>query len=392
MKITAEKARRSLCSLHGFDSLKQGEQGLKKLFDDIQCVQIDPINPAGRNHDLTLFSRIEDHNEEHLESLLYDENYLFEYYCKMLSMVPMRDYPVFRYEMDRQAEKHSELLDKYGTGIETILDRIEEEPLSSLELEDMGEVKKGSWRSRKLSHKLLRALWLSGKIMIHHREGRRKYYTLTENVVPGEILDKEGPRDEEEYKKRVAEIITRSSKLVSPSKASAQWKGVGGVRETRRILGKLEDESKVFTLEIDGWNGELYALEEDREIWEEPPERDSSYVRFLAPLDPMIWNRELFAAVFGKEYVWEVYKPSKDRVYGHYCLPILFDDEYVGLIEPYLDEGTLEIRNFHLFYDISEDEVFLERLKKELERFMEYLGVDEIEDKSDNVSLNGLPL
>ncbi len=376
MKITAQKARRSLCSLHGFDSLRQGEKGLKKLFEDIPCVQIDPINPAGRNHDLTLFSRVEDYREEKLNSLLYEENHLFEYYCKMLSMVPMEDYPVFRYEMDRQAEKHADLFDKYGSEIEIILKKMEEEPLSSLELEDMGEVIKGSWRSRKMSHKLLRALWLSGKIMIHHREGRRKYYTSTEKVVPSELFEEEGLRDDGEYKKRVAEIITKSSKLISPSKASAQWNRVGGVRETRKILNALVEEGKLFELELESWKGDLYALEEDKEVWMTPPESDSSYVRFLAPLDPMLWNRELFAAVFDNEYVWEVYKPKKDRIYGHYCLPILFDDEYVGLIEPYLDERTLEIRNFYIFKDVGSRFIF--KLEEEIDRYMKFLNADNI--------------
>ncbi|MGM0509739.1 MAG: DNA glycosylase AlkZ-like family protein [Thermoplasmatota archaeon] len=389
MNTTAEKARRSLCSLHGFDSLSQGEEGLKKLFADIQCVQIDPIDPAGMNHDLTLFSRIEDYKKEHLETLLYEENYLFEYYCKMLSMVPMKEYPVFRYEMDRQTEKHADLLDKYGSEIEIMMEKMEEEPLSSLELEDMGEVGKGSWRSKKMSHKLLRALWLSGKIMIHHRKGRRKYYTLAEEVVPREILEKEVPDSEEDYKKRVAEIITKSSKLVSPSRASAQWNRVGGVRETRRILRKLEEEGVVFSLEVDGWKGDLYALEEDKEIWMGPPGSGSSYVRFLAPLDPMLWNRELFAAVFGKEYVWEVYKPKEDRIYGHYCLPILYDDDYVGLIEPYFDDGTLEIRNFHLFDEVDE-EGFKNQFEKEIDRYMRFLDAEKVEVKTDHHLVSGM--
>ncbi|MFO7990930.1 MAG: crosslink repair DNA glycosylase YcaQ family protein [Thermoplasmata archaeon] len=386
MKITPEKARRVLCSLHGFDSLRKGKKGAVELFDDIPCIQVDPIDPAGRNHDLTLFSRVEDYRREYLSDLLYKENEVFEYYCKMLSIVPMSTYPVFKNKMEKQEKKYEPLFHEYSDVIEYILDVLEYEPVSSLELKEMGANEIESWRTTRTSNRLLRSLWLSGKISIHHREGRRKYYTLTENVIPKDLLECDA-LSEEEAKKKIAEMIVNSSKLVSPSKASAQWNSVGGVRETRKVLSELEDEDVVFSLEVDGWDGDLYALEKDRERWEEPPGLGPSYVRFLAPLDPLLWNRELFASIFGREYVWEVYKKKEDRKYGHYCLPILYDDEYAGLIEPYFDNGTLEVRNFYLFNEVDE-EGFITQFEREINRYMRFLGAEKLEVKTDHPSFS----
>ncbi|MFW6304531.1 MAG: DNA glycosylase AlkZ-like family protein [Candidatus Saliniplasma sp.] len=379
MNITPEHARRVLSHLHGFDQLRKGEKGTEELFKDIRCIQVDPIDPGGKNHDLTLFSRVEDYKSEFLYDLLYEKNELFEYYCKMLSIVPMETYPIFKNKMEKKEKRFEDLFEAYSEEVEYILDVLEDGSVSSLELKDMGENEMGSWRTTRTSNRLLRSLWLSGKIGIDHRGGDRKYYTLPEDVIPDEFLGFEALSDEE-TKRGITEIIVRSSKLVSPSKASAKWKSVGGVRETRRVLNELVEEGTLFSLEVQGWKGRLYALEEDRDVWEDPPTLGSEYVRFLAPLDPLLWNRELFSTIYEHEYVWEIYKKAEDRKYGYYCLPILYNDEYVGLLDPYCDGTKLEIRNFHRFVR-PHDETFKLEFEKEMKRYIHFLGIDEFEIK-----------
>ena len=228
--------------------------------------------------------------------------------------------------------------------------------------------------------------------MVHHREGRIRYYTMPEKVIPEKHLTMEPP-DEDGCLKELALMIVRSSRIVSPSKAPEQWNEIGKTREVRTILKELERDGKVFQIDLDGWNTDVYCPTEDEDIWTDIPEIKDQFVRFLAALDPVLWNRSLFKSIFENEYVWEIYKKKEDRKYGYYCLPIIYNGDYVGLIEPYLrNDGVLDIRSFHLFDDISEDEVFLELLKKELERFMDYLEVKEIEDKSDHVSINKILL
>lgn len=105
-------------------------------------------------------------------------------------------------------------------------------------------------------------------------------------------------------------------------------------------------------------------------------------MRFLAPLDPLLWNRALFQHIYGHEYVWEVYKKKEDRIYGYYCLPILSDDEYVGLIEPRFrsEDNILEIRGLHLFNNLDSRRTFYELFNEELARFVEYLGAERVEN------------
>ena len=73
--------------------------------------------------------------------------------------------------------------------------------------------------------------------------------------------------------------------------------------------------------------------------------RDAPGVAFLAPLDPFVWDRDFLRALYGFDYVWEVYVPAARRRWGYYVLPILFGDRLVGRIEPRFDRraGTLRV-------------------------------------------------
>ncbi|HEX4515285.1 MAG TPA: crosslink repair DNA glycosylase YcaQ family protein [Polyangiaceae bacterium] len=53
-------------------------------------------------------------------------------------------------------------------------------------------------------------------------------------------------------------------------------------------------------------------------------------VRFLAPFDPIVWDRRRFEHLFGWAYRFEAYTPREKRVRGYYALPILFRDRIVG--------------------------------------------------------------
>jgi uncharacterized protein YcaQ len=56
----------------------------------------------------------------------------------------------------------------------------------------------------------------------------------------------------------------------------------------------------------------------------------SDEVRFLAPFDPIVWDRRRFEHLFGWAYRFEAYTPVAKRIRGYYALPILFRDRVVG--------------------------------------------------------------
>ena len=71
---------------------------------------------------------------------------------------------------------------------------------------------------------------------------------------------------------------------------------------------------------------------------------DGASVTFLAPLDPLAWDRDLLRSLFDFDYVWEVYVPRAKRRWGYYVLPLLWGDRLVGRIEPRFDRASGVVR------------------------------------------------
>ena len=107
----------------------------------------------------------------------------------------------------------------------------------------------------------------------------------------------------------------------------------------------------------------------------EPPVRDEridmranrcdSTAVLLSPFDNLLWDRPFAHRVLAFEHLIEVYKPSPQRRYGYYVLPLLWRDRIVGRADLKSDRkrGVLVVKAFH-----REDGV---RASAALERFVE---------------------
>ncbi|MGH7727531.1 MAG: DNA glycosylase AlkZ-like family protein [Vulcanimicrobiaceae bacterium] len=72
---------------------------------------------------------------------------------------------------------------------------------------------------------------------------------------------------------------------------------------------------------------------------EEPPRS----VRFLAPFDPVVWDRLRFEHLWGWAYRFEAYTPPAKRVRGYYALPLLWADAVIGWANVGRNGGALQI-------------------------------------------------
>ncbi|MBU7018378.1 MAG: winged helix DNA-binding domain-containing protein [Theionarchaea archaeon] len=375
--VSIEAARNILSSVHGFTMMKSGIEGTLEIFGKHQCVQSDPIEVMGTNADLTLHSRISDYKQKYLDELLYENRNLFEYYLKAFSIQPMEKYPFFCYLRNQLSQKHASFFTKYERETNTLLEMMESEPVAS---RDITGWEKPQGERIPLPRMILGRLWACGKTLIHHRKGAIKYYTLSDDIVPQKYLY-EVP--DEECIKEMVRILVRAARLVSPSGCAELWHFVGNTQKVRILLKTLEKEGDIFQLQINGYRNKLIAPVEDKEIWESPYSLNTDFIRFLAPLDPLNWNRALFKAIYEIEYSWEAYKKPKDRKYGYYCLPILYNGDIVGLIEPFFrkKDRIIEIRSFHVLKVDFDRTKFKNALNEELQRFSENLKAKGLEFK-----------
>ena len=112
----------------------------------------------------------------------------------------------------------------------------------------------------------------------------------------------------------------------------------------------MEKAGAIAPVEVEGIRGPLYILAEDlpliKAVIKDEIDRKER-LEFLAPLDPMMWDRKLIEAVWGYKYSWEIYTPPAIRKYGYYVLPMLYGQELIGRIEAIANKkkSELEVRN-----------------------------------------------
>jgi uncharacterized protein YcaQ len=102
-------------------------------------------------------------------------------------------------------------------------------------------------------------------------------------------------------------------------------------------------------------------------------------VAFLAPLDPLAWDRDFLRQCFDFDYIWEVYVPSAKRRWGYYVLPVLFGDRLVGRIEPRIDRKADRLRILGAWWEDGFDPLaeagFIEGLAAAIDAHRRFAGV-----------------
>jgi uncharacterized protein YcaQ len=70
------------------------------------------------------------------------------------------------------------------------------------------------------------------------------------------------------------------------------------------------------------------------------PDETPRRVRFLAPFDPLVWDRERFSYLWGWDYRFEAYTPAEKRVRGYYAMPLLWGDRVIGWANVSITRGA----------------------------------------------------
>jgi uncharacterized protein len=64
-------------------------------------------------------------------------------------------------------------------------------------------------------------------------------------------------------------------------------------------------------------------------------------LRFLAPFDPVVWDRRRFHSFWGWEYKLEAYVPAHRRRMGHYAIPMPWNEQILGWANLKVVDGRL---------------------------------------------------
>ena len=359
--MTREQARRFILSKQGLLGKYRfvGKSGAYQYIRQAGCIQYDPVDVCGKNAELTLQSCVRGFTRKMLADLLYKDRLLVDYTDKELSIWPREDWPFFSAYRDRSK--------MHGAGF-PLIPELEEQavayirengPVSSGTLPIQGKVFwhssmhwSGNWHGTSpAARSVLEQLYTDGVLLIHHKSGSRKFYDLADKYFSRDLLDAENPcPDEISFREwRIRRRIGAIGLLWN--RRSDAFLGIEMTTEQRdAAFEKLEAEGAIRKTVVEGIRFPMYFLAEDLPLVEavlsDTVDR-SRRLEFLAPLDPMMWDRKLVEAIWDYQYSWEIYTPAKKRKFGYYVLPMLYGEKMAGRIEAAADRKaeTLVIKN-----------------------------------------------
>ena len=373
----------------------EGKDGVTAAMHQMEALQLDPLNVIARSQDIALWGRVLDYRPKFLYQAAYDERCFFDY-GGSLFMYPMSELPYWRLHMRRRSE-HGRWGPDFAREHARTLDYIRDElrangPRGNRDFK--GAPVSGHYRGRKDTSIALYYLWLTGKIMIHHRQGFDRYYDLRERVAPSEFNYAARDQEAEDFfaTSTVSFLGLMREKRWRNSFSDDIWRKVSP-DEAKERLSRLYEQKAIVPVSIEGSKERWIALAEDLSLletleagqipskWEPLGPSTQNEVTFLAPLE-IVSARGRAKQVFDFEYIWEVYKPVEQRRWGYYVLPILYGNDLVTRIDPKLDRKamTLHINGFWLEDDAPvDDPTFADALGKGLARFATFVDAKEVD-------------
>lgn len=377
--ITKTKAKRFLLDAQLLNNQRTptNEDELESALNiirNLECVQLDPIAAVERNHHLVLQARHPNYRVEILEKLL-SNRHLFEYVANAACIIPIEDFPKFKVIQDFYIHSIHTSTQSLIPVMEKIMEQmIESEPLPSRAFKS-DKIVKGYWDNSKPTTKettlALNILFDLGKITVAKRNGNEKFFTATENHVPKAYINELSNISMNDSKEALVIKYMKAYRIFDFEDQRFGWFKTTA-KERIAIREKLLHQGMIIPVDIENVKRQYYILTEDVEKLESSDEQsDCSTVKFLPPLDNLLWRRSRVEDLFDFSYKWEIYFPESKREFGYYAMPILYGDKLIGRIDPkYLRKSdTLQIKLLQVESHTKIDSKLLKELRKALRQF-----------------------
>jgi len=339
---------------------------LAAAIDRLGFIQADPIRSPATAQDLILRHRVEGYKAGDLTrdyaSMDVEEGFLYAYGFLRRDIWLHRQHshdPAALPEMER---KVLEIV--RGSG-----------PMHPKDLEaQLGrERATNGWGSfSKASTLALQHLQWHGLLRIAGRENGIRTY----EAVPPPSSDRMAPVD------RFKQLVLAEANVMAPIPQKGLQSLVAGLRsisfpevpDHRKVIKELLNSGELQQRTVDGIS---YVWPASETVHEELPR----HVRFLAPFDPLVWDRGRFEHFWNWTYRFEAYTPQAKRIRGYYAMPLLWGDDVIGWANAIVKGGKLDVEVGFVDKQPA-DHKFRSELDAEITRLETFLRVGENSDKT----------
>ena len=300
---------------------------LNSAVDRIGFIQADPIRSPSTAQDLILRHRVQGYRAGDLHrqypALDVEEGYLYAYGFLRRDLWQLR-----RHSTDPAT------LPEFDQKVLAAVQSAGPTHPKSLEAEFGKERTKNYWGGHsKATTRALERLHWHGLLRVSHRETGIRVYA----PAPKPLADRGTPAE------RLRKLVLAEATVLAPvSKSTLQWLASG----LRRISFPGEDHRAAIADLLRRGELESGVIDGITYLWpacSAKSEEQPRVVRFLAPFDPIVWDRHRFEHLWGWEYRFEAYTPAAKRVRGYYALPLLWREHVIGWANARVAEGSLDV-------------------------------------------------
>jgi uncharacterized protein YcaQ len=287
---------------------------LKQAIETLGFVQCDPIRAPARAQDLILRQRVDGYLAGDLErnypELGLEEDYLYAY-----GVVPEATWRLLHPRANRR-------LSKAETRVWELV--CAQTKMHPRELEPhLGKRRQvNAWGGySKETTRTLEALHYRGLLRVAGREKGIRLY--------------QAAREQEEYlapAERLRQLVLLIAGILAPVPERSLRTAL---RHLAHSAPTLKGRSPLLRGLIDGGDLQAADVEGVRYLWPQGGLKQTTpaaAVRFLAPFDPLVWDRYRFEHLWGWAYRFEAYTPPAKRKMGYYAMPLLWDDDVIGWV------------------------------------------------------------
>ena len=346
-----------------------GPDGTLRAIAHLGYVQIDTLSVIERAHHHVLWSRVPGYAPEHLNQLC-TQGQIFEYWFHAAAYLPMRDY---RFALPRmQTFQRGE--SPYFKSVEPtlmaeILARVRGE--GELRSRDLKDRNQGAWWNQGPGRRALDKLFMQGDVMIRERKGMEKIYVLPEQLLPADT-DLSEP-SVQEMAAHLLEQALRAHGVVTWTQLVHLRTGKALRAAVRELLDAQVASGHLISL-TDSAQPDTYL--QPSALAPSSHRKPADKVQLLSPFDNAVIHRDRLQQLFGFNYRLESYTPAAKRIYGYFCLPILWRGRFVGRVDCKANRtaGRLVVLSLHLESGIKADTQFSEQLTQALQQLAQFCG------------------
>ncbi len=298
-------------------------------------VQADPIRAPARAQDLILRHRVKDYRVDDLE----------RHYPKLpLIEDTIYNYGFFHRETrallhPRKLSAHAiAFMQSHATLRKNVLRYLAANPAAHpREIESAigdGARVNGWGGSSSAATMMLECLHKQGKLHVCRRDAGIKVYSLVD-------VDRDATRYTSAARAdRLIRLIVNLYAPMAEKSLMPFIRGMGRYRPDADFIRRYKGLIQSGELRRESIDGIAYVWPADEMF----PDVIDDNVSFLAPFDPVVWDRTRFEHLWGWAYRFEAYTPPAKRKLGYYALPLLWREHVIGWANVSVASGKLDVQ------------------------------------------------